>query len=352
MKKKLYFVAAFFIFLVISFIFYICGRKAHTTPIHGANPIAVIEKMKIGGIDQYIMFRGHDRDKPVLLIFHGGPGMPYIGYSKKLTGDLEKHFVVASWEQRGAGKSYSKEIDPGSMNIDQFVSDAVEITEYVRKKFNVEKVHLWAQSWGSIVGVLAASRRPDLYFTYVGVGQNANIFESEMLLYDFLLKRAQEEKNDDDIAILKEMQPPPYDDLEKLRIRTELLNRYGHPFDGELESLLYSYFWGEPEYSPCDIPHIMEALYFSQMHLLNRKEVWEINFPVQAPELKVPVIFISGRHDRLVNSSVSEKYFNILRAPSKKLIWFENSGHFFMHEENQKFQEILIRELSSEKKSN
>ena len=69
--------------------------------------ISTIEKVTLGGIEQYMIIRGADSTKPVMLYLHGGPGSPEIAFMKETNTELEKDFVMVYWEQRGAGKSYS-----------------------------------------------------------------------------------------------------------------------------------------------------------------------------------------------------------------------------------------------------
>src|SRR5689334_16441149 len=79
------------------------------------NSIALLQKVKLGDLAQWIVVRGHDRDKPLLLFLHGGPGASQVGVQQKFLGALERSFVVVNWDQRGAGKSYSADIPPETM---------------------------------------------------------------------------------------------------------------------------------------------------------------------------------------------------------------------------------------------
>jgi pimeloyl-ACP methyl ester carboxylesterase len=59
------------------------------------------------------------------------------------------------------------------------------------------------------------------------------------------------------------------------------------------------------------------------------------------PELKVPVYMMEGRFDKEVPSEIAERYFSVIRAPSKELIWFESSAHMPNSEERDRFNAIL-----------
>jgi esterase/lipase len=59
----------------------------------------------------------------------------------------------------------------------------------------------------------------------------------------------------------------------------------------------------------------------------------------------VPAFFIEGRHDHEVPSEIAARYFAALRAPSKELIWFENSAHMVNSEERESFDSVLIEKV-------
>ena len=56
--------------------------NANKSKINTNNGIQENIYVKIGGIDQYLEIRGEDKDNPVILWLHGGPGFPltYLSY--------------------------------------------------------------------------------------------------------------------------------------------------------------------------------------------------------------------------------------------------------------------------------
>ena len=93
------------------------------TKITEPTGIESLEKVTLGGVDQWILVRAEDQSKPVLLWLHGGPGSPTMALASQHDMELVKHFVAVHWDQRGAGKSYSPKIPTSTMVVDQFVSD-------------------------------------------------------------------------------------------------------------------------------------------------------------------------------------------------------------------------------------
>ena len=90
---------------------------------------------------------------------------------RRNTRSLERDFTIVNWDQRGAGKWYRAGRDRSRMRMDQFVSDIIELAEYLRTRFNKKTITLAGHSWGSAISVLAVSQRPDLFNAYVGIGQ-------------------------------------------------------------------------------------------------------------------------------------------------------------------------------------
>jgi pimeloyl-ACP methyl ester carboxylesterase len=60
----------------------------------------------------------------------------------------------------------------------------------------------------------------------------------------------------------------------------------------------------------------------------------------------VPIFFLLGRHDWHVPAVLAAQYFDEIRAPHKRLFWFEQSAHNPPFGEPGKFDDILIDEVS------
>jgi pimeloyl-ACP methyl ester carboxylesterase len=148
--------------------------------------------VQIGGIDQWIAIQGQDRANPVILYLHGGPGeaqSPFLDQFKS----WQRDFTVANWDQRGAGKTFGRNGTPTpDMTLDRFVADVIEVAEHLRTSLSQRKIILVAQSWGSILGVHAVKRRPDLFHAYVGTGQVVSLAAAFTDLANYARRKATE----------------------------------------------------------------------------------------------------------------------------------------------------------------
>jgi len=199
-----------------------------------ARPIATLEKLRLGGSDQWILERSEDVRNPVLLYLQGGPGTSQLTSNRRNTRHLETYFTVVNWDQRGAGKSYRAIRDTGSMNIGQFVADTRELTLYLLAKFHQERLVLAGHSWGSVIAALTAANYPELYSCYVGIGQADRMEEAEEASYRWTLEQARKHGNRRAVAALVKMGPPPYQGDWRKKIVTE--RRYLARFGGEVHA--------------------------------------------------------------------------------------------------------------------
>src|SRR5215470_4147249 len=113
-----------------------------------------LEKVRIGGIDQWVSIRGTDRRNPVLLYIHGGPGYVSIPMSWSFARGLEEYFTVVQWDQRAAGKTYLL-TDPAkivpSLTTATMILDVEEMAAWVRREFGKDKIFVLGHSYGSFL---------------------------------------------------------------------------------------------------------------------------------------------------------------------------------------------------------
>ena len=303
--------------------------------------IALLEKIKLGNMDQWIQIRGNDVSNPVLLWLHGGPGSAQMPVARHFNGALEKDFVVVHWDQRGAGKSNPKDFDEKTMTIEQFISDVHELTQYLIDRFNKEKIYLIGHSWGTQFGILTAYKYPDDYYAYIGISQVVNGYASNEIAYKWLTKQIKKSGKTKDLKRLKKLGSPPFTDHEKYVKFAKMIDSYGGGMDvGFMKLILIAL--KSPEYSLSD--------HLSWLRGANRGSgpMWDSSRSFDAfrdvPDLKIPVYFFSGRSDYNTPQELVNKYLESLDAPKgKHLVVFVKSAHTPFMKEPEKFYDEMLR---------
>ncbi|WP_440602637.1 alpha/beta fold hydrolase [Bacillus sp. GB_SG_008] len=306
---------------------------------HISNSIATIENVLINNRKQSLLIRGQDLNQPLLLCLHGGPGMAQIGFARHFQTELEKHFIVVNWDQRGAGKSFSWRDFKESLTIEQYVLDTHKIIDYLLKRFQKRKLFLLGHSWGSIIGLFAAQQSPQYIEAYIGVGQIVHMKQNEKLLFEHLIRSAKQRGHTRALASLKKLGKPPFLDKRRLLIQRKWLGIFGGAIqNGTFFSFIRKGFLS-PEYTWIDW-----IKFFSGN--MNSGELWKemltIDFFSQVPSVSFPVYFCSGRYDYQTPYALVQQYCDVLNAPIKKMIWFPNSAHSPNFEEHTRFATMLL----------
>ncbi|UGT91957.1 alpha/beta fold hydrolase [Mycobacterium ostraviense] len=188
--------------------------------------IAELGYQRLGGIEQWVIIRGQNLGNPVLIYLHGGPGFSGTRLFRHFNADLQKSFTAVYWDQRGAGQSFERAIDPSSMTVDQFVADLDDLVDVVRARTGASKVIIFGHSWGSVLGVLYAARFPHKVAAYVGSGQIGNWQAAESASYAFALAEAHRRHHRKALKELQALGPPPYPAASVFKQRT-WLQRFG-----------------------------------------------------------------------------------------------------------------------------
>ncbi len=345
---RLIFLLIFLLVCLVIFIFIKSPGKA--IPISGDHPksISCIEKLQIGGIEQNLIIRSVDSSKAVLLFLHGGPGFSGYHFINDNDNNLEEEFVLAYWEQRGAGKSYSSSIPQSSMTVNQFVEDAKEITEYLQNRFNQEKVYLLGHSWGAFIGVNIIHKYPELFHSYIGIGQIANQYQSEKLSLEWIKTEAVKRKDEEVLNQLKNLEFPDSlasgkTWLEYMDVQRLMVGKYGGSISAgkelEILSIYKDIIFDLPEYTVLEKYNILNGNAFGLSNL--QDDVVQANFLSSIDSLEVPLFFLHGKHDHLVEYSIAKAFYSKVKAPQKNFYTFEHSAHRPFYDETEKFNEII-----------
>lgn len=333
--------------LAIILVVFLVAQPATTNPIinSGGEPIsgsiAELISVPIGGHEQVLMIRGRSVDNPVLLYLAGGPGGTDLG-AMRADVTLEQYFIVVTWDQRGTGKSYAA-LDPvETLTYEQMVSDTIEVTNYLRDRFNVNKIYLVGNSWGSILGILAVQRQPELFHAYVGTGQMVSPRETDIMFYEDNLKWAEQTHNGNLVDELQQIGLPPYENLKNYE--TALSHELAwNPYSGldTSKEMLFNLF--VPENSLMDRINGMRGLLdtFSILY----PQLQEIDFRKDVQSMDIPIYIVIGKHEARGRAVLAKEWFEMLSAPSKEMIIFEHSGHRPIFEEPAEFAAVMTRIL-------
>lgn len=335
-------------FLISLLLFFACNNlqsnKSDTNI--DSTTIKVEEKslMNLGGEKQYVEITSESNKNPVLLFIHGGPGWPQTPQLRYFNSDLTKIFTLATWDQRGCGKSYLNDSIAQNLTLDQIVSDAHELTQFLKEKFKQKKIFLVGFSWGSNVGLTLAQKYPEDYIAYVGISQVINIKQGMEVTQKWLGERAKQKNDTVTLKVLKSLRQGDsslcMNPLDCFMKQYELVIKYnGAVFnpksDQEVEKAMTKY----DDYKKYDWN---KGFFYSASRL--EKDVFSADFS-NVTKLDIPVYFIAGRHDWNVPAILVEGFVNKLEAPHKEIIWFENSGHGPLEEEPRKFNRVMIEKL-------
>ena len=306
------------------------------------------ENVEVNGSIQNIRVRAAKKGLPVILFLHGGPGVCDRHNILRDHSDLAEDFTLVCWDQRGSGKSYTPDIKKSVPKVADYVDDVEFMLEYLTGKFGVRKVAMVGHSWGSIIGVLAAARRPGLLFAYVGEGQFVDGDRNEEGSYRFCLEEAKRRGDKKALAALEKGAPVDgvYPDNKSMMTQRDCLSRYGGAIyrgkQGLVKGLLMPLLKTK-EYTLADIvKYAQGATYLSDV-------MWSDVVGQRLSAIKrldVPVVITQGRHDYNTPSAIAREWFDALEAPSKTWVWFEDSAHSPDIEEHEKWSAVLSMELS------
>ncbi len=304
--------------------------------------------VEIGGIPQSMFIQSVDPANPVLLFLHGGPGMTEFFMEQDYPTGLEQHFTMVWWEQRGAGMSFSADIPPETMTMEQMIADTIEVAGYLRARFGQDRILLLGHSWGSYLGIQVAAVAPDRFFAYVGMAQIVHQLRSEVMARDFLLNVYLARG---DTAMVRRLEAAPVS-MEAgtsdawMRLRDTAMHRAGVGHTHDMDSVISGIFlpmWRVRAYT------LMDKINVWRGKIWSRPFFWEDllrdDLSARLTDFELPVYIFVGRHDQTANPELSRAYFDAIEAPVRGFYVFDNSSHSPLFEEPERATEILLNDV-------
>ena len=306
-----------------------------------AGYVAVSTKVNVGDARLHLEVRGERATAPVLVWIHGGPGGAERPLFRILNGDLEHHFLVAYYDQRGAGLSFDPDASVARLTIAQHVADLDRVIEDLRLRYHRRRVLLVGHSWGAALGLIYAHAHPEKVLGIVGVAPAVAFGEQARREYAYDFSEATRRGDRRSLDELAAIGPPPYAEAAPLLRLQRVTERYGGvAFRPQNRAALVVGALMRGIVTPWEIVRIVQGNQRSleAMHT----QLLALDLRRQLQSIDVPVFFL-GRHDHHTDAELAAEYLASLQAPMKATVWFERSAHDIPFDEPEAFNRQVMR---------
>jgi pimeloyl-ACP methyl ester carboxylesterase len=310
-----------------------------------------LEKININNSAQWVLVRGKNIDAPLLIHVQAGPGLPMISEANEMEKHLhlENNFLVAYWDQRGCGKSFSKDILPETINLTQMADDIIACTKYLLKKYNKRKAIIVGYSIGATTSLMAAAKNSSIFSAIFAAGTDTDIPYANHYALEFAMEKAVAGNNKKLVQKINELKSQSIIETKKFQQRAEILTNLGGIKAGSnynnlvlstVKNILFSKYYGIG-----GLIKTMKGMAFCQNALL--PELNNFNLFQTVTKLSVPVHFIQGNLDGIAPPVKGKEYYQQLQAANKSFTLFEKSAHTPQYEESEKFSKLIVSFLNN-----
>ena len=344
MKKVLKFTGKFLLgifilllsLILILFLSRLIGKAVNSrTPEGGINETMFAD---INGTKQWINIYGQDRNAPVLLYLHGGPGTATSWLDWSILRTLSEDYTIVDWDQRGFGHNYPKYAEETLPTAEMFMQDGLEMTDFLREHLGKDKITLLGHSWGSVYASNLALEYPEKYDAVIAMSLMVDMPESKETFKQYALEQS---ANAPELHTIAEKLDPSMivADKEQEEILDRLDEAYNYTDDyfKDTDLNLFAALWFNPN---CTLAEQMRGLGLSQEYTdYQLKLIGGSNCSTAFPmvqslsikdrtEYKMPYYVIMGTKDHGSIDTVeeAEAYFEKISAPDKKFFYIEG-GH-------------------------
>ncbi len=285
----------------------------------------------------YIPFRGYrtwyrvigEREEPgklPLLILHGGPGASH-DYLEPLEAMAHTGRRVIFYDQLGGGNSDHPH-DPSMWTVELFVEEL----GVVREALGLDHLHILGQSWGGMLAMEYALTQP-------GGLASLTVADSPASMVQWVSEANR----------LRAQLPP---DVQQTLVRHE---EQGTTDSQEYQDAMLVFYrrhvcradpWPDCVVRAFEKLALYPEVYNvmngpSEFHVIGTLKNWDIT--ARLPEINVPTLLLSGRHDEATPLIVETIH---RRIPGSEWVIFEDSSHMPHVEETERYLQVLSEFLS------
>lgn len=349
-------VSAIVLFFIVRFI----GQRINNkTPKGGINETMYVD---INGTKQWINIYGQDKDNPVLLYLHGGPGQPTSYEDYPVLRKLSDIYTVVNWDQRACGHSWTKDQMGTQITYEQLFSDGEEMTEFLLDYMDKDKISVMGISWGAAFGARLVLDNPERYDRFYAMSLPVDNIEIMKALKTEALEWTKDDPEYRAIAESIITDQAVFDGMtteEKRQAAVEwdkLYAKYTEPnseFAGDVNvvsAMIFCPYWSVKDYYnfffasvPTKVEDFPQYPYLDCCQWGNMSAISVLD----RTDYKVPVYMIMGDKDYDVMTSVTKKYYDSITAPDKE--YYEvKGGHYMPMLLSERLSEIVHETVNNE----
>jgi proline iminopeptidase len=308
------------IVFVLCFVFSGCAQNAPVSDINAGGNFAIVNGVKL-------WYKIEGKGEPLLLIA-GGPGMSH-SYLYPYFSVLADSYRVVYFDAFGRGKS-----DRAKSPDEYTFARDVEDIEGICKELNLGKINVFGHSYGGMVAQAYALKYPDSVKRLILAN---TLFSAEMW----------QAGNDNCNYEIRNQCPELWEKLQELRAQGLRSSAKEHQEIYYKVPIGLSFFYDASNADKLKLDFNADVYYAiagDDADFLQGGDIAKLDFRSQLKNLKMPVLILAGRFDRVVFPRLAIQFKQY--APQVEFVMFEKSGHLpFIEEPNMTF-EILRKFLS------
>ena len=338
---KWIFIVIFSVIVLFLIVRFIGQRINNRTPEGGINETMYVD---INGTQQWINIYGQNKENPVLLYLHGGPGSATSDMDYPVLRKLSDIYTVVNWDQRDAGHNWNKQQSSTPVTYEQLFSDGEEMTKFLLDYMHTDKITVMGISWGAAFGANMVLDHPEYYDKLIALSWPVDNIEIQKAFKEQALEWTKDDpefhkKAENIITEQSVYDSMTFDEqLEASKEQYSIEERYCEPdslFVGDvnlISAMIFNPYWSLKDYyniyvtqsNSLNYDNLSDFCYYQCM----MKGSWEAFSVLDRTEYKVPVYTINGNKDYTIMPCVVKEYFDSITAPDKA--YYEVEGGHYM----------------------